>query len=319
MTKFAVQIENQFGYTWKDTKEIIAKTEDFGYHSFYICDHFFLDDKSETLDALEAWTVLTAAATLTKKIKLGTLVSGNNYRSPALLAKIATTLDHISAGRMELGIGAGWKKVEYEAYGFDFPSVKERLEMLEESIQVIKLLWSESRVTFTGKYYNLKDAVFSPKPYQSEPLIMIGGGGEKVTMRLVAKYADYLNLPFTPMEQIEQKLNALKGHCRDVGRDYEEIGKSYFHPIWVEDDEKSLEIYLSEVAKLRNMSVNDLKGKIFDERFPGSWIGTPEQVKERIEYMQSLGFDYFFIQQPFDRRTDGIEKFANLVMNKYFR
>ena len=132
--KFSIQIENQFGYNWEQTKEIIQKTEDYSYHSFYICDHFFLDDNSETRDALEAWTVLTAAAMMTKNIKLGTLVAGNNYRNPAYLAKIAASLDMISSGRMEFGIGAGWKQREYEAYGYEFPSVKVRFEMFEEAL-----------------------------------------------------------------------------------------------------------------------------------------------------------------------------------------
>ena len=126
MTKFAIQIENQFGYSWDQIKEIVEKAEKQGYHSFYICDHFFLDRSSESRDALEAWSVLTAVAVLTRKIKLGTLVTGNNYRNPALLAKIAATLDNISGGRMELGIGTGWKEVEYRAYGYKFPPLRKR-------------------------------------------------------------------------------------------------------------------------------------------------------------------------------------------------
>ncbi|MDH5645315.1 MAG: TIGR03560 family F420-dependent LLM class oxidoreductase, partial [Candidatus Heimdallarchaeota archaeon] len=225
-TKFSIQIENQAGYDWELTKKVIHKTEELGYHSFYICDHFFLDNQSENRHALEAWSVLSAAATLTNKIKLGTLVTGNNYRNPALLAKIASTLDMISNGRMEFGIGAGWKEIEYEAYGYDFPAVKDRMDMLEESILIIKEMWSKPRATFEGKHYRIKDAVLSPKP--DNPLFMIGGGGEKRTLKLVAKYADYCNLFSIAPKEIDKKLAALKNHCNTIGRDYESVGKSLF-------------------------------------------------------------------------------------------
>jgi F420-dependent oxidoreductase-like protein len=316
MIKFAIQIENQFGYNWKQTKEIINKTEINNYHSFYICDHFFLDKDSVNRDTLEAWSVLTAAAVITKKIKLGTLVTGNNYRNPALLAKIAATLDVISDGRMEFGIGAGWKEIEYKAYGFDFPSVKDRMDMLEESIKIVKMLWGEERSTFNGKHYSLTDAVFSPKP--DNPLFLIGGAGEKVTLKLVAKYADYMNLPFTPMDQIKQKLSVLKKHCDNLGRDYESVGKSIFSPIYVCEDDEEVDNYLQFRSKLMNISVDELKARIFSKDYPGSFIGLPEQIKERIDYLIDLGFDYFFIQQPFDLSSAQIEKFAKFVKDKYY-
>ncbi|MHA2028407.1 MAG: TIGR03560 family F420-dependent LLM class oxidoreductase [Candidatus Kariarchaeaceae archaeon] len=315
--KFSIQIENQFGYDWEQTKEIIKMTEDHGFHSFYICDHFFLDDKSETRHALEAWTVLTAAAMMTKNVKLGTLVAGNNYRNPAYLAKIAASLDMISGNRMEFGIGAGWKQKEYEAYGYDFPTVKVRMEMFEESLQIIKSLFTEARTNFDGKYYKIKNAAFSPKP--DNPLILIGGGGEQKTLKFVAKYADYMNLPFTPIESVQQKLDALKGHCKDIGRDYDEVGKSYFGPVWIGESEEEVENYLEGRAKRANMSLEDMKMRINHPEYPGGWMGTPEQLRDRIEHMQSMGFDYFFLQQPIDLSTTQIDKFANLVMKKYFR
>lgn len=318
MTRFAIQIENQFGYTWEQIREIVDKTEKHGYHSFYICDHFFLDMNSETRDALESWSVLTAVAVCTERIKLGTLVTGNNYRNPALLAKIASTLDNISSGRMEFGIGAGWKEEEYKAYGIEFPSVKDRLDMLEESLQVIKMLWTQPRSTFSGKHFSLKDAVFSPKPVQESPMVMIGGGGEKRTLQMVAKYADYMNLPFTPMNQIQRKLDALRDHCNKEGRDYEDVGKSIFYPIWVAETQVEVENYIIKRANRAGISVDLMKLRINDG-FPGSWIGTPERIRERIEYLENLGFDYFFIQQPFDLSSEQVDKFAELVMNRYYR
>ncbi|MCE7733660.1 MAG: TIGR03560 family F420-dependent LLM class oxidoreductase [Candidatus Heimdallarchaeota archaeon] len=315
--KFSVQIENQFGYNWDQTKEIINKTEEHGFHSFYICDHFFLDNESESRHALEAWLVLTAAAMITKKIKLGTLVAGNNYRNPAYLAKIAASLDMISGNRMEFGIGAGWKQIEYEAYGYDFPSISVRMEMLEESLQIIKSLFTKSRTNFEGKHYNIKNAAFSPKP--DNPLILIGGGGEKKSLKFVAKYADYMNLPFTPIEKVQQKLDALKGHCNDIGREYDEVGKSYFGPAWIGESDEEVEKHLEQRAKLANMSIGELKNRLYHPDHPGGWMGTPEQLRDRIEHMQAMGFDYFFLQQPIDLSSVQIDKFANLVMKKYFR
>lgn len=317
--KFAIQIENQFGYNWDQVKEIVTKTDRLGYHSFYVCDHFLLDKDAVDRHAIEAWTLLTAVSQVTERINLGTLVTGNNYRNPAYLAKIAASLDHISGGRMEFGIGTGWKEVEYHAYGYDFPPIAQRMDMLEESIQIIKSLWNEDRSTFDGKYYQIRDAVFSPKPTQDSPLFMIGGGGEKRTLKMVAQYADYMNLPFTPMEQIQQKLDALKRHCSAVGRDFESVGKSMFYPIRVYETEEEVDQYLGQMAERSGRTVDELRSRLVNDDYPGSWVGTPEMVRDRIEYMNGLGFDYYFIQMPIDLSSDLIDNFARLVKDKYFR
>lgn len=320
--KFSIQIENQFGYTWDRIKNIVEKTEDFGYESFYICDHFLLDKNSEERYALEAWSVLTATSQITENIKLGTLVTGNNYRNPALLAKIAASLDHISGGRMEFGIGTGWKEIEYNMYGYDFPPVGDRMDMLEESIQIIKKLFTEKRSTFKGKFYRVEDAVFSPKP--ESPLFMIGGGGEKRTLKMVAKYADYCNLfSILTKADIDRKLSILKEHCKTVGREYNDVGKSMFiFGSNVFETEEEVDMEIEKIASNRKVSVDDVKKRLFGEDMPGGYMGTPEQVQERIEFLvNEYDFDYFFLQQPFDEQFfngEMAEKFAYLVKNKYF-
>ncbi|MFV2016301.1 MAG: LLM class flavin-dependent oxidoreductase, partial [Candidatus Heimdallarchaeota archaeon] len=148
--KFGIQIEPQFGFSYNMIKEIALQGEKLGYTSIWASDHFFLHKKSEEIDCLESWTLLASIAAETSTIRLGTLVTGNNYRYPAVLAKIAATVDHISRGRLDFGIGAGWKKIEYDAYGIPFPSVKDRMDQLEEAIQIIKKLWIEPKVTFEG-------------------------------------------------------------------------------------------------------------------------------------------------------------------------
>ncbi|MCY3415094.1 MAG: TIGR03560 family F420-dependent LLM class oxidoreductase [Candidatus Heimdallarchaeota archaeon] len=317
MTKFSIQIENQFGYSWDQIEQIIRKTEQYNYEAFYTCDHFYLDDKSEERNAVEAWTILSAAAIITNKIKLGTLVSGNTYRNPALLAKIASSVDHISGGRLEMGLGTGWKEIEHKGYGFDFPSLSTRFEMLEEAIQIIQSMFTREVTNFNGKHYYMEKAFNAPKP--DNPLWMIGGGGEIKTMRLVAKYADYMNLPFTPMNQIQKKLDALRIQAEKVGRDYDEIGKSMFYPIRVFEDQDLLDAFIKANADRSNISEEKVRQRISEPDFPGAWMGLPEDVRDRIEYMNNLGFDYYFIQMPLDLSDHLIESFDRLVKSKYFK
>ncbi|OLS28236.1 MAG: Pyrimidine monooxygenase RutA [Candidatus Heimdallarchaeota archaeon LC_2] len=162
--KFGIQIEPQFGFKYNNIKEIALQGEKLEFTSIWSSDHFFYGPNPEVTDCLEAWTLLSALAVDTSTIRLGTLVTGNNYRYPPLLAKMTATVDQISGGRLDFGLGAGWKQNEYEAYGIPFPSVKDRMDQLEEAIQIIKKLWTEPKVTFQGKHYQLKDAYSSPKP-----------------------------------------------------------------------------------------------------------------------------------------------------------
>ncbi|MCK5183676.1 MAG: TIGR03560 family F420-dependent LLM class oxidoreductase, partial [Candidatus Heimdallarchaeota archaeon] len=225
IVKFGIQIEPQMGFDYKTVEKIALEAEKIGYDSIWSSDHFFLDDKSEDRNCMEAWTLISALAAVTKKIKLGTLVTCNSYRYPAVLAKMAATVDMISNGRLIFGFGAGWKEMEYNAYGIPFPSTLDRLYQMEEAIEIIKLLWTEPKVTYEGKYYQIKDAFSAPKPVQKPwPPIMIGGMGEKVLLKMVAKHADYCNFILKP--KIERSLEILKAHCKVIGRDYNDIGKS---------------------------------------------------------------------------------------------
>jgi F420-dependent oxidoreductase-like protein len=315
--KFGIQIEPQFGFTYEMIEKIAMEAESSGYDSIWCSDHFFLDDKSELRDCLEAWTVLAGLAVATKKIRLGPLVSCNSYRHPAVLAKIAASVDVMSNGRLLFGIGAGWKEIEYNAYGIPFPTPRERLDRLEEATQLIKLLWTKPKVDFTGKYYNLKDAFSAPKPMQKPmPPIFIGGGGVKRLLKIVAKHADYSNLVFR--KGIEEKLDALKGHCKTVGRDYDTLGKSLFGGfpgVFVSESEQEIDAHLSKVASKRDLSVKALKEKL-EEGAPGSWIGFPEQLRERFRHFIDLGFDYFQVIFP-GHEEDTLKAshdFAKLVM-----
>ena len=317
--KFGIQIEPQMGFEYKTVEKIALEAEKIGYDSIWSSDHFFLDDKSEDRNCMEAWTLISALAAVTKKIKLGTLVTCNSYRYPAVLAKIAATVDMISNGRLIFGFGAGWKEMEYNAYGIPFPSTLDRLYQMEEAIEIIKLLWTEPKVTYEGKYYQIKDAFSAPKPIQKPwPPIMIGGMGEKVLLKMVAKHADYCNFMLRP--NLERSLEILKAHCKVVGRDYDEIGKSLFAvgiPIYVSKSEEEIENYLKEIAEKFNRPLEAIKERIKQDA-PGAWVGFPEEVIERFEYLTSLGFDSYQVMfAGFDERIVQYSKdFAELVMKK---
>lgn len=314
--KFGILIEPVLGFDYKPVEKIALEGEKAGYDSIWVSDHFFLDEKSEDLNCMEAWTLLTALASKTKRIRLGTLVTCNSYRYPAVLAKIAATVDVISNGRLFFGLGAGCKEDEYKAYGIPFPSVKERITRMEEAVQIIRLLWTEPKVTFEGKYYTIKNAVSAPKPVQNpRPPILIGGGGEKRTLNLVAKYANYCNLWLSPA--LEHKLEALKTHCHHVGRDYKSVGKSLVcEPhVFVTDSEEELATHVKKQADLLNMSVEKVT-ESFRQHAPGSWVGYPEEVVERFQFFIDLGFDYFQVMFPGinEESLKASQKFAELAM-----
>lgn len=318
--KFGVHIEPQLGYDYESSLNIALEAEKLGYESFWCSDHLFLNEKSENQNCMDAWTLLAALAAGTTKIRLGTLVTCNSYRHPSLLAKIASTIDMISKGRLWFGYGAGWKKDEYKAYGYPFPKIQDRMDMMEEAIQIIKLLWTEPSASFKGKHYSITDAYSAPKPIQKpHPPILIGGDGEKRTLRAVAKYADYCNLFLGP--DLEHKLDVLKEHCKAVGRDYDDIGKSQFSQGWpgifVTNDEDELETHL----KWRSKHLDASKEKVLESgrsNAPGSWVGYPEEVLERFEYFIGLGFDFFQVMFPGigNEYIEASRNFAELVMKK---
>jgi F420-dependent oxidoreductase-like protein len=185
----------------------------------------------------EAWTTLAALAAVVPRIRLGTLVTGNTYRHPAVLAKMAATADHISGGRVVLGLGSGWQENEHEMYGIPFYTVNNRLQRLEEACQVIKALFSEQSVNFDGKFYQLKNAPLEPKPKQDNLPLLIGGGGEKVTLKITARYADEWNVWGT-VETMINKMKILDQHCEDARRNPADIQRSAVALMFLTDDEK---------------------------------------------------------------------------------
>jgi F420-dependent oxidoreductase-like protein len=290
-------------------KNLVTKAENSGFDSFWVMDHFhqiqFVGRPEEPM--LEGWTIISMLAGITTKIKLGTLVTGIIYRYPSVLAKVAATLDVLSKGRLFMGIGAGWNEQESLAYGISFPSNQERMLRLEEAIQIIRKMWTEEPyASFNGKYYQIHNAYCNPKPVQKpSPPILVGGSGERKTLKIVAKYADACNLFGSP-EIVRKKLVVLKEHCKSVGRDYDSILKTKLAAIIVDDN----------TDKVKNR-MRETFGGISEEQIKEFVIyGTPEDVSRQIQMLEEVGIQYLIVDLEPSRELEALEIFANRVINK---
>jgi len=218
-----------------------------GWDGVWLADHFMPNADDTSAPWPEAWTTLAALAATVPDIRLGTLVTGNTYRHPAVLAKMAATVDHISGGRLVLGLGAGWQENEHRKYGIEFSTVPGRLARLDEACQVIKGLLEQPSFSFDGQFYSLSDAPLEPKPLQSPLPLLIGGGGEQVTLKITAKYADEWNVWGT-VETLEHKMSILDRHCETVGRDPGDIQRSAVALLFLSDDEDTVKKMASNAA-----------------------------------------------------------------------
>jgi F420-dependent oxidoreductase-like protein len=212
----------QAGFDYATLRERAAYAESFGFAGLWTVDHMWARGAPD-MPCLDGWTVVAALAETTSRLRLGVLVTCNSYRNPGILAKMVVTSDHISGGRIELGMGAGWMEEEYAAYGFPFPRVRTRLAQLEESLEVITRLFVEARTSYRGEHYRFAEAPFEPKPVQQPLPITVGGAGPKVLMRLVARYAHRWNCPMPAASRLAEHRAALAQHCEEIGRDPGEI------------------------------------------------------------------------------------------------
>jgi F420-dependent oxidoreductase-like protein len=309
MTRFGIQIEPQFGFTYTEVADLAKEAERLGFTALWASDHLFFDARSERRNCLDTWTLITALAPVTTRLRLGTLVTCNSYRLPSILAKMAASVDHLSNGRLEFGIGAGWKEMEYRAYGVPFPPVGTRLAQLEEAVQLIRLLWMEEKASFAGKYYRLENACFAPKPVQQPLKLWIGGAGEKKLLRIVAQHADGWNMIFGyPLPTVKKKLEVLRRHCDTVGRDFNKIEKSLFIVACVVEREEELNKRVAEVSKALG------SGAVLQTAQNSGTVGTPERVAETLRGYQALGFDYFIAMFPYKQDREMLQRFAETVV-----
>jgi F420-dependent oxidoreductase-like protein len=257
---------------------VAAAADELGYETLWVPDHLTTIPPSQEI-VFEAWSLITALARDTARIRLGQLVTGNGYRNPALQAKMASTVDVISRGRLTFGIGAGWYEPDYAGYGYEFGSAGERLRRLEEAVQIILSLWTDAEATYEGKYYRVSGAVNQPKGIQSPHVpMMIAGGGEKVTLRLVAKYGDACNVIESPA-RLEHKYAVLKKHCDDLGRDYHTIRRTATTLCIIRDTDEEARAQIPPGAEFA---------------YPGDLgryglVGTVDTIRDRIAAYEAAG------------------------------
>lgn len=275
--------------------------EDAGFDTVLVMDHFYQLPLLGPPDApmLEGYATLCALAARTERIRLSALVTGVTYRNPAHVAKIVTTLDLISGGRAQLGIGAGWFEPEHVGLGFDFPPLRERLERLEEALEIITAMFRGERPTFAGRFYRVEGAINSPPPLQpGGPPILIGGNGEKRTLRLAAKYANDSNLTCAP-EEIPRKLEALERHCADLGRDPGEITKTWLGSVIVEPTLREAEATRNRFLEGRGMNWDTLPDEIRERIDQSVLVGDPDRLLGFVqEKLIGAGLDGVIVNLP---------------------
>jgi F420-dependent oxidoreductase-like protein len=268
---------------WIRSVEIAQLAEELGYDSIWVYDHFHNVPRPANEAVFECWTTLAAISQRTSRVRLGQMVGCQSYRPPSLLAKITSNVDVISGGRLDWGIGAGWYGKEYAGYGYEFPAAKVRIGMLQETVEIVKSMWTEPSTTYKGSYFRLQGGQCDPKPLQKpHPPILIGGGGEQLTLRVVARLADRSNFGGQPQEY-SRKCEILKGHCKAVGRDYDEIEKTWSPEVFVRETE-------AEVIAAGSQS---FWGESFASWREGNLVGTPEQVAQKIQTYVDLGCTSF--------------------------
>lgn len=271
-------------HDWKELRRLTLECEKFSYDSVWIMDHFGWDTGP---NILECWTTLSALSAATSEIRLGTLVLCNSYRHPPLLAKMAATLDVISNGRLDFGIGAGWRQAEYEAAGIPFPSSGVRIAQLKEAIKVIKKIWTDKKSSYDGKYYSIHELDFGPglvqKPY---PPIWIGALGENLMLRLVAESANGWNITNQTPQQYAHKMEVLRKHCISRNRNIGEIMKSLLLPVVIDKSSEKAE------RKAKELKPPEISGDSFTTRL----VGDPDECIEKIREYQNLGMTHFLIE-----------------------
>ena len=292
---------------WNTAVDIALKAEELGFHSIWVYDHFHNVPRPAHEAVFECWTTMAAISQRTSRIRLGQMVGCNSYRNPALLAKITSTLDVISGGRLEWGIGAGWYENEYRGYGYEFKKPSDRIGMLRETVEIVKSMWTNAETTYDGKYYKMERANCDPKPLQQPtPPVWIGGGGEKVTLRVVAEHADVSNFG-SSVEEFVRKREILKGHCAAIGRDEETIRKTVSSEVFIRETEK-------EIIEAGSRS---LWGEPAESWRAKALVGTPEQVSEKIQRYLDAGCTGFVPWCPDYPSTETLELFARHVMPNF--
>ncbi len=300
---------------WRVMRDLVQHADAGTWESVWVYDHFHSVPEPNGEAVHEAWSLMNAFGAVTERVRLGQMCTCMAYRNPAYLAKVATTADIVSGGRVEMGIGGGWYEHEWRAYGYGFPRAGERLGMLDEGVQVFRQMWTTGTATLHGRYYDIDGAMLSPLPLQDGGIpLWIAGSGPKVTLRIAAQHADYTNFDGNP-EAFAATSAILADHCATVGRDVGEITRSANFNVVIAEHESEipalLDRYEAHYAKTVPSSAADERADLAG----GYLVGTPEQIVERVRHMESLGMGYaicYFPLVAYDR--SGLELFEREVL-----
>jgi F420-dependent oxidoreductase-like protein len=301
-----------------NTMSGLAQHADAGqWESVWVYDHFHTVPVPSEEATHEAWTLMSAFGATTKRVRLGQMCTCMGYRNPAYLAKVAATIDTITGGRVEMGIGGGWYEHEWRAYGYGFPTVPERLGALREGVEIMHQAWTTGTATLDGDYFKVDGAIVRPLPQQEGGIpFWIAGGGEKVTLKIAAQYASYTNFDGSP-EGFDHKSAVLRGHCDAIGRDFAEITRSANYNVMIGSTEAEVQDKLRVLEERVAPYLGDRTEAFINEyRNPNALaVGTPEQIVERLSAMQEKGLDYsifYFPEAAYE--TSGIELFEKEVL-----
>src|SRR2546423_1846926 len=291
-----VQIEPQFGFKFEDVLAIALDAERAGFTRLWASDHLFLDPDAVNTDCLEAWTLLAALAVRTERIRIGTMVTSQSYRNPALLAKIAAGVDVMSKGRLDFGLGAGWKEIEYRAYGYEFPDAPTRVTQMIETLEICRRMWKDERATYRGKHYRIENALCSPKPMQKPLPIWIGGSKPRV-MRAAAKYGHAFNITVSASGpgDLPHRLRDIDEACRAEKRDPKTLLRSAFLQACIGKTHAEAESLVDQFAA---EAENDRAGLL--KLRPGLLFPTSEDALAKLRSYAQMGIGHINIMfQPF--------------------
>lgn len=303
--RFGIQTGPQH-VSWPELVDAWQLADGAGFDTAWTFDHFFPIMSDPTGPQFEGWIALTALAMKTQRVRVGTLVTGVTYRHPSVLAKMGASLDVITGGRLEMGLGAAWFELEHRSLGIEFPPTAERIARLDEACEITKRLWTQKVSDFEGRYYRLQHAYCEPKPVQKpRPPIMIGGAGEKLMLRVVATHADEWNL-FGPPDEFRRKSAILDEHCRAVGRDPASIERSVALPLALTTDPARADQLVAEVAARRQADPETLKASML-------W-GSPDAIIRQVDAYRAAGARHIILslRPPYDLAQ--VERFAVEVM-----
>jgi F420-dependent oxidoreductase-like protein len=308
--RFGVQTAQQ-NIEWEKLRSFWAKADGWGYDSLWVFDHFYpIFSPNPAASCFEGWTLLSALSQNTKRARIGALVNGNTYRNPTLTAKMAATLDNVSGGRLNLGLGAGWFEAEHRSLGFDFKTIPGRLQALDESCQIIKGMFTQEKTTLKGKHYNVVDAVCNPKPMQKNLPLMIGGHGEKVLLKIVARYADMWNMGNADAAEMKRLIGVIERHGDTVGRNADEIEKTLMLANCYKAPKQREETLSSMVGMMAQTTPERARDRMI--------IGSKQECVDKLEGYIKAGVTHFiFMHNPPITAEEDIQAFAEDIIPQF--